>query len=156
MANDINRVCLFGRLTRDPEVRFTPNNTPIANFSIASNRSYVNAAGEKKENVSFFNCVCWGKRGQVFAQYVKKGNRILIEGRLEQRSWEDKDGNKRSTVEIVVDDFQFIESAQQSQDAESSMSRSIPNNGPEERVVDFSREDHSANASSFSDDDIPF
>ena len=143
MANDTNHVCLIGRLTRDPELKFTPNNTPIASFSLANNKSYT-ANGEKKEQVGFFNCICWGKGGQILAQYCKKGNRLLIEGRLQQRSWDDKDGNKRSMVEIVVEKFQFLESAKREDGAQKE---------PEWPPPSF---DDCEPAGSFSDADMPF
>ena len=110
--NDINKVCIVGRLTRDPELKFTPSNTPVANFTLANNRGYT-TEGAKKESVSYFNCACWGKGGQIISQYMKKGSRIIIEGRLQQRSWDDKDGNKRSTVEVVVENFQFLDSSRE-------------------------------------------
>jgi len=143
MANDTNHVCLIGRLTRDPELKFTPNNTPIANFSLANNRSYT-ANGEKKEQVSFFNCIAWGKGGQIIAQYCKKGHRILLEGRIQQRSWQDKDGNNRSTVEVGVERFQFLESVKREDGAAGE---------PEAPPPDF---DECSPAGSFSDADIPF
>ena len=106
MATDINRVFLIGRLTKDPELRYTQGGTSIASLSIANNRTYM-AGSEKKEDVSFFNCIAWGKLGETISKYVKKGDKIAIEGRLQQRSWE-KDGQKRSTVEIVVENVQFL------------------------------------------------
>ena len=106
---DINKVILIGRLTREPELKYIPSGTAVANFSLASNKSFTQN-GEKKESTSFFNCIAWAKLGEIMAQYCKKGHRIGIEGKLQQRSWEDKDGNKRSAVEIVVDNFQFLDS----------------------------------------------
>jgi single-strand DNA-binding protein len=106
-ASDQNIVNLIGRMVRDPEVRFTQGGRSVTNFSLANNEVYM-SAGERKESVSFFNCVAWGKRGEAIAEYCKKGNRIAITGRLQQRSWEDQSGNKRSTVEIRVDNFQFL------------------------------------------------
>lgn len=150
MANDINRVCLVGRFTRDPELKFTPTNTPIANFSIANNRSFSSANGEKKEQVSYFNCICWGKGGQIISQYMKKGSRIIVEGRLQQRSWEDKDGNKRSTVEVVVENFQFLDGGQSQERAQAPKSAAV-----EDNFADYSS-DHSSDGGSFSDEDIPF
>jgi len=151
MANDINRVCLVGRLTRDPELKFTPSNTPIANFSLANNRTYVQN-GEKKEQAYFFNCIAWGKGGQIISQYCKKGQRIIVEGRIQQRSWDDKDGNKRSTVEIVVENFQFLDSAQ-------GRSEGAPAKGGSESqdsYQDFNRDFGEPDGGSFSDSDIPF
>ena len=106
MANDINRVFMIGRLTRDPELKYTQGGTSIASFSLANNRSYT-VQNEKKEQVSFFNCIAWGKLGETISKYVKKGDKIAIEGRLQQRSWE-KEGQKHSTVEVVIDNVQFL------------------------------------------------
>ncbi len=109
MSTDMNRVTVIGRLTRDPELRFTQSKTAVCSFSLANNRSYV-TNNEKREMVSFFNCVLWGKAGEALAKWSKKGNRLGIDGYLQQRSWEDKDGNKKYTVEIVAESFQFLES----------------------------------------------
>jgi len=109
--SDLNKTIIIGRLTKDPELKHTPNGTSVASFSIANNRTYV-SDGEKKEIVSFINCVAWGKTGEVITEYCKKGHRIGIEGKLQQRSWEAQDGSKRSAVEIVIDNFQFLEPKQ--------------------------------------------
>lgn len=109
MSSDLNKAILVGRLIRDCELKYTQSGTSVASFSIANNKSYTQN-GEKKEQVSFFNCVAWGKLGEIMTEHCKKGMRIGIEGRLQQRSWDDKDGNKRSTVEIVVETFQFLDS----------------------------------------------
>ncbi|MBP5633477.1 single-stranded DNA-binding protein [Candidatus Saccharibacteria bacterium] len=98
----------MGNITRDPELRTTPSGTQVCGFSVAVNRNYKDNSGEQKENVSFFDCSAWGKSGEIIAQYAKKGSGILVSGRLEQRSWEDKEGQKRSRVEIVVEDFNFV------------------------------------------------
>ena len=111
MANDINKLIIIGRLTRDPELRFTPTNVAIASLEIANNRSWTGQYGERKETVCFYNCIAWGKTGQIIAQYFKKGQRILIEGRLQTRAWLDKHDNKRIATEIVIENFNFIESA---------------------------------------------
>lgn len=112
MASDINAIFIVGRMVRNPELKYTQSGTAVCSFSIANNRAYV-TGGEKKEQVSYFNCVAWAKIGEVIAEYCKKGSRIGIEGRLKQRSWEDQDGKKRSTLEIVVDNFQFLDSKPQ-------------------------------------------
>ncbi len=150
MAGDINKVVLIGRLTRDPEMRYTQNGTAMATFSIANNRVY-SVSGEKKEMVSFFNCVVWARAAETIVQYCKKGQRIGIDGRLQQRSWDDKDGNKRSTVEVVVDNFQFLSGGRSGGGEEETSSDSSPadsgyssNNAPEMET------------NPFSDDDIPF
>ena len=102
----VNRVILAGRLTRDPETRFTPSGTAVTGFSLAVNRRYkVN--NEVKEEVSFFDIVVFGKMGETCAEYLSKGRPVLVEGRLKQRSWE-TDGVKRSKVEVVADNVQFL------------------------------------------------
>lgn len=109
MAKNINRLSICGRLVRDPDLKMTPGGTPIAGFSIAVNRSVK--SGDKYEDVaSFFDCIAWGKfPGETIAKHFKKGQRIMIEGSIQQRSWEDKNGGgKRTKVEIVVDGFEFM------------------------------------------------
>ena len=101
-----NRVILAGNLTRDPETRFTPSGTAVTGFSIAVNRRYK-LNNEVKEEVSFFDIVVFGKQGENCAEYLSKGRPVLVEGRLKQRSWE-SDGVKRSKVEVVADNVQFL------------------------------------------------
>ena len=107
MAGDLNRTILIGRFTRDPELRYTPAGAAVASFTVANNRTYT-VSGEKKEQVSYFDCVAWSKMGEIITEYCKKGHRIALEGRLQQRSWDDQDGKKRSKVELVVENFQFL------------------------------------------------
>ena len=108
MAKGFNKVILMGNLTRDVEVRTTASGQSVANFSIAVSRSWRGQDGQQQDQTSFINCVAWGKVGEIIAQYVKKGSPLLVSGRLDQRSYEDKDGNKRSAVEVVVEDFNFV------------------------------------------------
>lgn len=108
MAKGFNKVILMGNLTRDVEVRTTPSGQSVANFSLAVSRSWKGQDGQQQEQTSFINCVAWGKVGEIIAQYVKKGDPLLVSGRLDQRSYEDKDGNKRQAVEVNVEDFNFI------------------------------------------------
>jgi single-strand DNA-binding protein len=109
MAKGFNKVILMGNLTRDPETRTTPNGQSVTNFSLAVNRTWRDASGEQQEAVSYIDCVAWGKPGEIIAQYLGKGRAVLVSGRLDQRSWDDKDsGQKRSKVEVVVEDFNFV------------------------------------------------
>lgn len=108
MAKGFNKVILMGNLTRDVETRTTPSGQAVANFSLAVSRSWKGQDGQQQEQTSFINCVAWGKPGEIIAQYVSKGSPLLVSGRLDQRSYEDKDGNKRQAVEVVVEDFNFI------------------------------------------------
>ena len=103
-----SKAIITGNLTRDPELRTTPNGASVCSFSVAVNRVYKDANGEQKEDVSYIDCSAWNKLGEMISQYAKKGSGVLVSGRLDQRSWEDKTtGQKRSRVEIVVEDFNF-------------------------------------------------
>lgn len=109
MAKGFNKVILMGNLTRDPETRSTPSGQSVTNFSLAVNRTWKGQDGQQNEDVSYIDCVAWGKPGEIIAQYLGKGRAILVSGRLDQRSWDDKDsGQKRSKVEVVVEDFNFV------------------------------------------------
>jgi single-strand DNA-binding protein len=107
MAN-FNRVILLGNLTRDPELRYTPNNAPVCSFDLAINRSYTTQAGERREEVCYVTIVAWGKQAETCNEYLSKGRPALVEGRLSQRSWETPDGQKRSKHEVVADRVQFL------------------------------------------------
>lgn len=109
MAKGFNKVILMGNLTRDPESRTTPNGQNVTNFALAVNRTWRDQSGQQQEQVSYINCVAWGKAGEIIQQYLKKGSAALVSGRLEQRSWDDKEsGQKRSAVEVIVEDFNFV------------------------------------------------
>jgi single-strand DNA-binding protein len=108
MAN-FNRVLLMGNLTRDPEVRYTPKGTAIANIGLAVNRTWTNENGEKKEEVTFVDVEVWGRQAETMGQYLSKGRPLFIEGRLKLDSWDDKEtGQKRSKLKVVCENFQFI------------------------------------------------
>ena len=109
MAKGFNKVTLMGNLTRDVEMRTTPSGQSVANFSLAVSRSWKGQDGQTQEQTSFINCVAWGKAGEIIAQYVKKVDALLVSGRLDLRSWDDNEsGQKRSTIEVNVEDFNFI------------------------------------------------
>jgi single-strand DNA-binding protein len=99
-----NRVELIGNLTRDPELRYTPNGAAVCTFGLATNRTYV-TEGERKEEVDFHRIVSWNKLAELCNQLLKKGNKVFISGRLQTRSWEGQDGAQRQTTEIVVEDM---------------------------------------------------
>jgi len=102
-----NKVILMGNLTRDPEIRYNPNGTAVANFGLAVNRRYK-MGDENREEVGFFDIVAFGKQAELCSQYLNKGSGVLIEGRLQQRRWETDDGQKRSKVEVVAQSVQFM------------------------------------------------
>ena len=99
-----NRVELIGNLTRDPELRYTPNGAAVCTFGMATNRTYV-SDGEKKEEVDFHRLVSWNKLAELCSQLLKKGHRVFISGRLQTRSWEGQDGQTRQTTEVVIEDM---------------------------------------------------
>ncbi len=104
----LNKVLLYGNLTRDPELKALPSGGSVANFGIATNRTYKDKSGAKQEATEFHNIVAFGKTAEVIAQYMKKGRGIFVEGRIQTRSWDDKEsGKKNYRTEIVVDNFQF-------------------------------------------------
>lgn len=107
MARSFNQVILMGNLTRDPELRTTPNGTNVCSFSLALNRSYKSADGNWTEATDFIDIVAWGPLGERVAQYLTKGRPALVNGRLQSRSWE-QDGAKRSKVEVVAQDVTFL------------------------------------------------
>lgn len=107
MAN-FNKVFLIGNLTRDPELKYTPNGTAVTEFGIAVNRSYTSVSGEKKEDVCFVSISVFGRKAEVANEYLKKGSPIFIEGRLRFDSWETQDGQKRNRLSVVGENFQFL------------------------------------------------
>ncbi|OGX03946.1 MAG: hypothetical protein A3G87_00235 [Omnitrophica bacterium RIFCSPLOWO2_12_FULL_50_11] len=108
MPASLNRVLLIGNLTRDPELRYLPSGQPVTNFTIAVNRTYMAATGEKKEDTAFLRVVVWARRAEVCHEYLRKGSPVFVEGRLQSRSWDGPDGTRRSTVEVVAQNVQFL------------------------------------------------
>lgn len=106
----LNKVMLYGNLTRDPELKALPSGQQVASFSLATNRSYKDKDGQQKEQVEYHNIVAFGRTAEVIGQYMKKGKPMMVDGRLQTRTW-DKDGVKQYRTEIVVDSFQFGPSA---------------------------------------------
>ncbi|WP_025183756.1 single-stranded DNA-binding protein [Leptospira kirschneri] len=149
MANDINRVTLVGRLTRDPEFK-SINGTSLVNFSLANGRTYV-SNGEKREESHFFDCEVWGKPADIIQQYCKKGKQIAIEGRLKQDTWETPEGKKASRIRIVVENFQLLGSKDDSSSG-SSVSSSPASAGGNS----YPSSPEYYNAADGGDDDIPF
>ncbi len=103
-----NKVILMGNLTRDPELRYTPSGAPVCNFDLAMNRAYTTQGGEKKDEVCFVSVVVWGKQAESSGQYLAKGRSVLVEGHLQQRSWETPEGQKRTKIEVIAERVQFL------------------------------------------------
>lgn len=114
----MNRVMLIGRLTAKPELRYTNANVPFARFTIAVNRQFNNQDGNREAD--FINIIAWRKQAEVICNYFDKGNQIAIEGRIQTGSYDDKDGNKRYTTDVVLDQFHFIESRAQRENGASN------------------------------------
>ena len=105
----LNKVMLIGNLGRDPEVRTTASGTPVANFSLATSRRWTDRDGQRQEQTEWHNIVCWGRQAEIAGQYLTKGKQVFVEGRLQTRSWEDKNsGEKKYRTEIVCDNFQML------------------------------------------------
>jgi single-strand DNA-binding protein len=104
----LNKVFLLGNLTRVPELRYTPSGTAVADLRLAVNRNYTTQGGEKREDTCFLTVVVWGKQAESCREYLDKGSPILVEGRLQTRDWEAKDGQKRTVTEVVAERVQFM------------------------------------------------
>ncbi len=108
MGASLNKVMLMGNLTRDPELRYIPSGQAVTSFTVAVNRAYNSQSGEKKEEVSFIRVVTWARLAENCNEYLKKGSPVFVEGRLQSRTWEAQDGSKRSTIEVVAQNCQFL------------------------------------------------
>ncbi len=158
MARSINQVILMGNLTRDPDLRQTPNGQNVCSFSLALNRSYKDQSGEWQEATDFIDVVAWAALGERVAQYLSKGRRCLVQGRLQSRSWE-QDGQKRSKVEVQASDVTFLDGGRGGENSGGSdfqAGSSKPQPGPSKKqkddvVVEDSGDDEAINL-----DDIPF
>jgi len=139
----INKVILIGRLGSDPEVRYTPSGVAVANFNIATSEEWKDKdSGEKKERTEWHRIVAWRRLGEICGEYLSKGKQVYIEGRLQTRDWEDRDGNKRYTTEIVATDVQFLGARDSSESAKPRSTSStdyqgIPAQGPADDDIPF-------------------
>ena len=113
-----NKVILVGRLGRDPETRFTGSGQAVCNFSIATDESYKDKSGERQKRTEWHKIVVWGKQAEIAQQYLKKGSLIFVEGRIQSREWEDKEGQKKTALEIVASNFRMLDVKKQSEPAD--------------------------------------
>ena len=111
----LNKVLLIGNLTRDPDVKMMTNGRPVCNFGLALNRSYKDSEGNKKDETTFVDVECFGPRAEAVGRFFTKGRAIFVEGRLKLDQWESKEGEKRSAIRVVLDNFEFVDSRQESQ-----------------------------------------
>ena len=136
----VNKVILVGRLGKDPEVRYSNNGNAITNFNLATSRVYKNKQGEKVDETEWHRCVSCGRTAEGCGEYLHKGSLIYVEGRLQTRDWEDKDGNKRWTTEIIIDNMKMLGSKNDRGGSSGESSNNPFDKGP----------------SNIPDDDVPF
>lgn len=105
MSRSLNKVMIIGRLGRDPEMRYTPSGRPVTTFSVATSRSWNTTEGDRRTETEWFNIVAWGNLAEICKQYLNKGQQVYIEGRLQTRYWDDADGHKHSSVEVVANEM---------------------------------------------------
>lgn len=108
MAGGVNKVILVGNLGNDPEMRHTPGGAGVCEFRLATNEAWTDKNGQKQERTEWHRIVVWGKKAEVCSKYLSKGRQVFVEGRLRTRTWDDKDGNKRYTTEVIANDVQFL------------------------------------------------
>lgn len=108
MSRGLNKVMIIGHLGRDPEMRYTPSGRPVTTFTVATSRSWNTVDGERHTETEWFNVVAWGNLAEICKQYLIKGQQVYIEGRLQTRRWDDKEGNKHSSVEIVANEMMML------------------------------------------------
>ncbi len=121
MARSLNKVELIGNLTRDPELRYTPQGTAVCTFGLATNRSWVTDSGEKKEEAEFHRIVAWNKLAELCSQLLTKGRKIYVEGRLANRSWTGQDGAQKNVTEIVINDMIILDNKREGAGAEEAV-----------------------------------
>ena len=130
MSRGLNKVMIIGNLGRDPEMRYTPSGKPVTTFSVATSRSWSTSDGEKREETEWFNVVAWSSLAEICKQYLTKGQQVYIEGRLQTRHWDDQEGNKHTSVEIVANEMIILserrESGEGTSQSESSEEEEFP------------------------------
>jgi len=155
----VNKVILVGRLGRDPETRFTSGGQAVANFSVATDESYKDRNGERQKRTEWHKIVVWGKQAEIAQQYLKKGSLVFIEGRIQSREWQDKEGQKRTSFEIVANNFRMLGGRGDGMAAGASAGggSSARSGGDDLDHASAPSEDFSpASGPEISDEDIPF
>jgi single-strand DNA-binding protein len=153
----VNKVILVGRLGRDPETRYTGAGQAVANFSVATDESYKDRNGERQKRTEWHKIVVWGKQAEIAQQYLKKGSLVFIEGRIQTREWQDKEGNKRTSFEIVANNFRMLGGRAESAAAAGAGAGATTSSGePESQVTGADESVGSGSGAEISDEDIPF
>ncbi len=157
----VNKVILVGRLGRDPETRYTGSGQAVANFSLATDETYKDRNGERQKRTEWHKIVVWGKQAEIAQQYLKKGSLIFLEGRIQSREWQDKEGQKRTSFEIVANNFRMLGGRAEGAAAAGASGSAA---GPARSGEDFDQAGHADDAVAgggpsgpeISDEDIPF
>lgn len=153
----INSVCLVGRLTRDPELRYTPSNVAVATFSLAVNRNFKDANGERETD--FINCVIWRQQAENLANWAKKGALIGITGRIQTRSYENQQGQRVYVTEVVAENFQMLESRAAREGGNANQGNTFGQQAPQQQGPNFARDSgphRNSNPMDITDDMLPF
>ena len=151
----LNKVLLIGNLTRDPEVRMMSSGRPVCNFGLALNRNYKDSDGNKKEEVTFVDVECFGPRAEAVGRFFSKGRPIFAEGRLKLDQWESKEGEKRSAIRVVLDNFEFVDAGRNEVTSNINQSFSAPPASHSEQSPEVNKQDPISNDSDL-DEDVPF
>ncbi len=153
----LNRVLLLGNVGKDPEVRYTASGRAVATFSLATSQRWKDQEGNDQEKTEWHRIVAWGRLGEICGEFLSKGKQVFIEGRIQTREWEDQDGNKRVTVEIIANDMILLGgSGGSARASEEGVKRSAPTGGQNTGVAKPRHDDKGANYPPPPDDDIPF
>jgi single-strand DNA-binding protein len=156
----VNKVILVGRLGRDPETRYTGAGQAVANFSLATDESYKDRNGERQKRTEWHKIVVWGKQAEIAQQYLKKGSLIFLEGRIQSREWQDKEGQKRTSFEIVANNFRMLGGRSDAAAAAAGGTASRPGaedfEAPAAPAEDSFAGGHANAGPEISDEDIPF
>ena len=156
----VNKVILVGRLGRDPETRYTGGGQAVANFTMATDESYKDKSGERQKRTEWHKIVVWGKQAEIAQQYLKKGSLVFVEGRIQSREWQDKEGQKRTSFEIVANNFRML--GGRADGAAAAAGAGAGHGGTQSRPIDPDMEggpmleEPSASGPEISDEDIPF
>lgn len=151
MARDLNKVMIIGRLGADPEMRYTPSGSPVTTFRVATSRQWKDSNGETREETEWFSTVAWNKLAEICNQYLTKGTRVYIEGRLQTRSWEDtQSGQTRYKTEVIANDMIILDNR------EGRPGRDSDDFGPSRDTGRSPRGGHTSPPQDIGDEDIPF
>ncbi len=166
MARSLNRAQLIGNLTRDPELRYTPNGTAVCSLGIATNRIWKKENGEKQEEAEFHRIVAWNKLAELCSQFLVKGRKVYVEGRLATRNWNAQDGTQRTTTEIVISDMILLDSrrvepesvSEEQSDVKKGIKKNVEEEKPGKKKIEKKEKDVQKEESQeeVAPDDIPF